>query len=117
MIIKSNNSKRIDFKGLKIHDYTANKDTSSSLAVIHVKPGIKHPEAFSKRSDKYYFVIEGCISFSLAGHKFSLTKGDFCLIQKRERFKYLNESSKPCKLLLIHTPKFDINSEVFVEHK
>ena len=55
--------KPIDFAGLRIFDYTAGFDLSSSLAIIEVPPGAHHAEAWSKRSDKYYLVIAGTIGF------------------------------------------------------
>ncbi len=114
MIIKHDSVEPIDFDGLRIHDYTASHDTSSSLAVIHVLPGVRHAEAWSKRSDKYYYVSAGRVRFTLDGNQHDLAVGDFCLVRQGQRFWYENQAEKLATLLLFHTPSFDIESEVFV---
>ena len=113
MIVRHNSLQAIDFEGLRIHDYTANGHTSSSLALIEVPPGVRHREAWSKRSDKYYFVVAGRILFSLSGEECDLTSGDFCLVRQGQRFRYENRTEEPATLLLVHTPSFDLDSEMF----
>jgi mannose-6-phosphate isomerase-like protein (cupin superfamily) len=115
MIVKRNAIEAIDFAGLQIYDYTAGHQTQSSLAVIEVLPGAQHPEAWSKRSDKYYYVIAGQVQFVLAGKQYALAAGDFCLVQQGEHFSYQNQTDAPATLLLVHTPSFDLETEVFVE--
>ena len=56
-----------DFEGLEIRDYTADRDCSSSVAEICVPGGARHGRAWSKRSDKYYFGLQGKLSFTLTG--------------------------------------------------
>ena len=104
----------IPFDGLRIFDYTAGQSLSSSVAAIEVAPGVRHAEAWSRRSDKYYVVSEGEVRFVLDGEAHVLTAGDFCFVAQGHRFSYSNESSKPATLILIHTPSFDLNEEVFV---
>ena len=105
----------IDFGGLRILDYTAGRELGSSLAVIDVPPGAAHAEAWSKRSDKYYLVTAGTIRFALSGEERELGAGDFCLVPRGTRFRYANSSPAPTRLVLVHTPSFDLASEVFVE--
>jgi len=114
MIIREKSVQPIDFDGLKILDYTANRDTSSSFATITIPPGGEHTEAWSKRSDKYYYVISGRLLFILEGEKFDLAPGDFCLVVQGQRFSYKNPSQESVRLVLVHTPGFDLESEVFV---
>ena len=114
MLIRHDALSPIDFGGLSIFDYTAGHDVSSSLAVIDVPAGARHAEAWSERSDKYYLVIAGTLRFVLEGKQFELAAGDFCLVGKGRRFSYANESSSAVKLVLVHTPSFDLASERFV---
>ncbi len=117
MVVTGKSLKPIDFAGLRIFDYTAGRDVSSSLAVIDVPPGAHHAAAWSKRSDKYYLVIAGAILFVLDGVETQLTPGDFCLVPQGSRFSYANPTTTPARLVLVHTPSFDLDSEVFVEPK
>ena len=103
----------IDFGGLSIFDYTGDAKLGSSLAVIEVPPGASHVEAWSRRSDKYYLVIAGQLEFSLQGEEFSLGQADFCFVQQGKRFAYANRGTSPAQLVLVHTPSFELESEVF----
>jgi mannose-6-phosphate isomerase-like protein (cupin superfamily) len=103
-----------DFDGLAICDYTAGHETTSSFAVITVPPGAVHAEAWSRRSDKYYYVVAGTIEFLDSGEVHTLSAGDFCLVAKGEHFSYRNVSEAPAMLCLFHTPSFDADSEAFV---
>lgn len=105
----------IDFGGLEIVDYTSGKDTSSSIAEITIPPGIRHPKAYSKKSDKYYYVVSGHVRFDVEDQSYELVPGDVCVILKEQRFSYGNASAEPAKLILVHTPAFDLQSEVFEE--
>ena len=113
MIIKGESIKPVDFEGLEILDYTAGQSTSSSLAVITVSPGGKHCKAWSKRSDKYYYILSGSILFVLDGIEYELNSGNCCIVLQGKHFSYRNVTQQPTKLLLCHTPSFDIESEVF----
>ena len=114
MIIKKQTVKPFDFNGLKILDYTSKLKSSSSFARIIVAPKAKHPLAYSKRSDKYYYVLSGQIEFILNEIKYLLYKSDFCIVKKGQRFSYSNISTKQAELLLIHTPSFILKTDVFV---
>ena len=45
MLVRGNALEALDFGGLRIFDYTAGADLSSSLAVIEVPPGVRHTES------------------------------------------------------------------------
>jgi len=105
----------IDFAGLRIFDYTAGHDLSSSLAVIDVPPGTGHAVALSKRSDKYYLVIEGALRFMLDGAETDLVAGDFCLVRQGRWFSYSNPTVTLARVVLVHTPNFNLAEELFVE--
>jgi len=113
MFISGKSLKPIDFAGLRIFDYTAGCDASSSLAIIDVPSGAHHAEAWSKRSDKYYLVIAGMIRFVLEGVETELGTGDFCLVPQGRRFSYSNPATAPARLVLVHTPSFELGAEVF----
>ena len=114
MLVRRKALESIDFGGLKIFDYTAQFESDSSLALIEVPPGANHAEAWSRRSDKYYLVVSGEIEFALGNEEYTLAEGDFCFVKKGQRFKYRNSSSIPTTLVLVHSPSFDLESEIFV---
>jgi mannose-6-phosphate isomerase-like protein (cupin superfamily) len=114
MIVSQGSVVPFDFDGLAIRDYTAELDASSSFAVITVPAGAEHAEAWSRRSDKYYYVAEGEVEFTLAGEATVLAAGDFSLVAQGERFAYRNTSDRTATLCLFHTPSFDADAEVFV---
>ena len=113
MFIKQNEINPIEFDGLRIFDYTASQDTQSSFAEITVPPGISHKVSWSKRSDKYYYVIQGNINFTIGEEQKQMSSGDVCIIPKGVRFWYMNQGATDAKLILIHTPGFQLESEVF----
>jgi mannose-6-phosphate isomerase-like protein (cupin superfamily) len=115
MFIKSEAIHPFDFEGLSIRDFTAALDTSSSLALIQVLPNTRHRRAWSKKCDKYYYVISGQLQFSLEGVEKSLKVGDVCIIPRGHKFSYENLGESPAEILLIHTPKFNLDAEVFEE--
>ena len=92
-----------------------NLKNSSSFARITVAPRAKHPSAYSKRSDKYYYVLSGQIEFILNDVQYLLHKSDFCIVKKEQRFSYSNISTKKAELLLIHTPSFILETDVFIK--
>jgi mannose-6-phosphate isomerase-like protein (cupin superfamily) len=113
MKIERNSLEPIDFEGLEIRDYTAGADVSSSVAEIIVPEGARHRLAWSRRSDKYYFMLEGRLSFTVGVKALDLTVGDCCMVRKGERFSYRNPTGERAKVLLVHTPSFDLAAEVF----
>jgi len=115
MIIRENEVEQFDFDGLKIADYTANLDENSSFATISVLPQISHKLSWSKRSDKYYYIIAGEIIFFVNDKEYALSKGDLCVIKKGEKFKYKNSSAEIVKMVLVHTPNFQLDQEIFEE--
>ncbi len=104
-----------DFEGLQIVDYTSESNASSSLAEITVLPGVSHPRAYSKRSDKYYYVASGHVEFIVEDKVSELIAGDVCVIPRGQRFSYRNSSKENAKLVLVHTPSLDLECEVFEE--
>ena len=115
MKILRNQVAPFDFEGLEIRDYTSNQRVSSSLAEIIVPPGIKHRKAHSRRSDKYYYIVEGTLNFLIDNESCVLCAGDVCIIPQDVTFYYENASNNTAKLILIHTPDFVLEEEVFDE--
>jgi quercetin dioxygenase-like cupin family protein len=105
----------IDYFGLRIVDYTSGGKLSSSVAEITIDPGTSHPKAYSKRSDKYYYVVSGNLEFTIENDSYSLAPGDVCIIVKGQRFSYRNATGDMAKVVLVHTPEFDVQSEVLEE--
>jgi mannose-6-phosphate isomerase-like protein (cupin superfamily) len=106
-----------DFDGLSIVDYTADENLSASIAEISVSPGVKHKISWSKRSDKFYYIVTGRLQFTLNNEEFELNTGDICIVKKGQKFSYSNSSSEESKIILFHTPSFDLNAEVFEDLK
>jgi len=115
MKIERESLKTIEFDGLEIRDYTTDHDGSSSMAEIMVPAGARHKRAWSKRSDKYYYVVDGRLSFIVNDQVVDLSTGDACIIRQGVRFSYENKTRAVAKLFLIHTPSFELAEEVFDE--
>ena len=115
MKIERESLKAIEFDGLEIRDYTAERDVSSSMAEITVPAGARHKRAWSKRSDKYYYVLDGRLSFIVDDQVVDLSTGDACIIRQGVRFSYENKTGAIVKILLVHTPSFELAEEVFEE--
>ena len=113
MIVRKEQATNINFDGLNLLDYTAGCNESSSFAIIEVPQNIRHKVSWSKRSDKYYFVIKGEIKFTIDANKTLLREGDFCIVKKGSKFWYHNESDRKVMLVLVHTPNFELKEEVF----
>jgi len=113
MIIKENEAEQFNFDGLTITDYTAKLDENSSFATITVLPQISHKLSWSKRSDKYYYIITGEINFFVNDKDYVLSNGDLCVIKKGGKFKYKNNSSEIVQMILVHTPNFKFDQEIF----
>jgi mannose-6-phosphate isomerase-like protein (cupin superfamily) len=115
MIVRGSALQPIDFDGLSILDYTADAGLGSSLATIDVPPGGSHAKAWSRKSDKFYFVTRGQVRFRVGDEITDLATGDFCLVRRGTVFSYENVSRESAVLILVHTPAFDLAAEVFVD--
>ena len=113
MIIRKEEIKANDFNGLNILDYTSKYKEKSSFAIINVPSNVSHQLSWSKRSDKYYYIMDGQLDFTINDDNYVLNKGDFCIIKKGEKFKYKNNSNGLVSLILVHTPDFQLDEEVF----
>jgi mannose-6-phosphate isomerase-like protein (cupin superfamily) len=113
MFIKQKKRKSVEFDKLKIIDYTEGKETASSIAEIIVPRGISHKVSWSKRSDKYYYVVNGLIDFVIGEERSKLSFGDVCVVPKGVKFTYVNNGPTDAKLILVHTPSFNLEYEVF----
>lgn len=113
LLITQNKTKTFDFHGIKITDYANVKVKSASVAVIEVLPGIQHQTARSTRSDKFYFCLEGSVTFQVDEKKIILHPMELLIIFKNEWFSYSCDEKKQARMLLFHSPSFDIKSEKF----
>ena len=104
-----------DFDELSIRELTPTSLKSASIATIDVPPGARHRTARSSRSEKLYVCLDGPLSFVVRDRKIALGTLDVLHIPTHEWFSYYNESGKPARLLLIHIPPFDLDSEEFLE--
>ena len=115
MKIERESVQPFDFDGLEIRDYTADLKESASWAEISVPAGVRHKRAWSRRSDKYYYVLVGRLRFTIDDRVVELAAGDLCIIRKGGQFSYENTTAEISRILLIHTPSFDLDEEVFEE--
>ncbi len=113
MIIRHDAIDPLEFDNLKIFDYTAGQDNTSSFAEITVPVGVSHRLSWSNRSDKYYYLVRGNVSFTVNEESDNLCAGDFCMVPKGERFSYTNTGSGEAVLILVHTPSFRLECEGF----
>ena len=113
MFIKRESVAPFDFDGLSIRDYTADKKLGSSLAEIVVPAGVRHKVSWSTRSDKYYYVVQGDLVFNVNGGDLDLSSGDVCIVPKGDRFYYRNDGPGEARLILVHTPGFKLECEMF----
>ena len=113
MFIRHEAISPIEFDKLRIVDYTSEKDISSSFAEITVPVGVSHRLSWSTRSDKYYYVVRGSLSFTIDGNSNTLSSGDVCIVPKGKRFSYTNTGSNEALLILVHTPNFKLECERF----
>ena len=112
MIVRRDSVEPFDYGGLEILDYTAGLDSRSSFAVISVPPGAAHAEAWSRRSDKYYYIVAGTVELTLDAQTEVLTAGDFCVVAQGRHFSYRNRDPVEARMCLVHTPCFDPAAEV-----
>jgi mannose-6-phosphate isomerase-like protein (cupin superfamily) len=115
MKIERESLKAFEFHGLEIRDYTAGREGRSSMAEVTVPAGARHARAWSKRSDKHYYVIDGKLSFIVDNQILNLSSGDVCIIHQGTRFSYENQTREIVKLLIVHTPSFELDEEIFEE--
>ncbi len=115
MILRRRSVKPIQFDNLEIVDYTAGRELSSSIAEITVPAGVSHKLSWSNRSDKYYYVVQGQVSFSVGEATSKVASGDVIIVPQGERFSYTNTGSGDAILILVHTPSFKLECEVFEE--
>lgn len=115
MFIRKRDVEAIEFGSLRIFDYTADQTLGASMAEIEVPPGARHALSWSKRSDKLYAVVEGAVRFVIDDETADLEAGDFCLVRQGRRFRYANPFEASARLILVHEPAFDLDSEVFVD--
>ena len=59
----------------------------------------------------YYYMSKVMVE----GKAYDLAAGDICIISKGQRFSYQNRWQESARLLLIHTPGFDLDPEEFEE--
>lgn len=105
------------FGDLQIFDYRPGCETSASVALVQLKPGIAHGRTRSTRSDKYYYVLAGLVEFEVGEIIYWLSQGDLLIIPRGIWFDYRNSGPEPVTLLLIHTPPFRLEAEEFASEK
>jgi mannose-6-phosphate isomerase-like protein (cupin superfamily) len=59
--------------------------------------------------------VSGQLHFWVDGEEQILDGGDFCLVRRGQPFWYANRSGEAVVLVLVHTPSFDLDAEVFAE--
>jgi len=111
MFLPATETTPFEWYGLVISDHTAALELPSSVATIDVPSGIRHPRAWSDRSDKYYVVLHGLVHFEVGGESSELAPSDVCIVRRGERFKYANRTPSTARLALVQTPRFDPDAE------
>jgi mannose-6-phosphate isomerase-like protein (cupin superfamily) len=104
-----------DFKELQIRELTPADLHSASVAEVEVHPGSRHETARSTKCDKIYICIEGTMSFHVKDEYVKLECRDVLFVRKNEWFNYHNDSGNMARLIIVHIPPFDLESEEFQE--
>jgi mannose-6-phosphate isomerase-like protein (cupin superfamily) len=115
LLIPGSSIQPFDFDGLVILDYTAGGSHCSSVAEVRVAAGTGHKQSFSRRSTKYYFVLDGTLHLTVDGKTYELARGDLAIVPVGTVFSYSNKTGTEARLLLVHTPSFELDQEVFPE--
>ena len=102
-----------EFYGLEIRDLTKGIESGGSVALIDVGSGVAHPPARSSRCEKIYICLAGLVEFQVNSEKCLLAEGDLLTIQPNEWFRYV--AAEGARLLLVHVPPFDLDSEELAE--
>ncbi len=110
-VVRASELEPFNFGDLSIADYTAGKETTSSIAVIDVPAGAEHPAAFSDASDKYYLVLSGSVIFRVGGEEVTLGHLDLLVIPRGTEFAYVSADG-PAQMVLVHTPPFRAEAEI-----
>ena len=111
MFLRASQVTPFEWNGLVISDHTATIELSSSVAIISVPPGARHPRAWSDRSDKYYVIMQGDLRFEVNDEASDLGPADVCVVLRGDTFEYANTGRLPACLALFHTPRYDGEAE------
>ncbi len=102
-----------EFEGLNIRELTPPAPDFSSLAEIEVPPGRGHRQARSSKCAKIYICTSGVVSFNIDHSKVEMSPTDTLYIKTDQWFSYQNKGTEIAKLLLFHSPDFDLSAEEF----
>ena len=114
MFVRASSDTEFDFEGLQIRDYTAGMERGASVAEIVAPPESRHRRARSLRSDKFYWVMEGALSFEIDGIAETLGAGDMAIVPQGSIYCYQTHG-EPARPLLVHTPPFAAEAEIFTD--
>jgi mannose-6-phosphate isomerase-like protein (cupin superfamily) len=112
MVILGSSIEGFDFEGFEIRDYTPGFEAGSSVAEIVAPAGIRHSRAHSTLNVKLYWVLEGTVDFEIGGVEATLAVGDLPVVPRGTSFTYA-AGDAPAGLLLVHTPPFSLEHEIF----
>ena len=113
--VSYSSSPSFSFHGLAIRELSPQDHAALSVAEVKVPPGATHPTARSTKSDKVYVGLEGAITFTTRGESLQLTPMDVLLIPVASWFTYTNHTRVEGRVLVIHTPPFDMAHEELVQ--
>jgi mannose-6-phosphate isomerase-like protein (cupin superfamily) len=114
MFVPASSVSGFDFQGLQIRDYTAGMERGASVAEIIAPPQARHRRARSLRSHKFYWIMEGTLSFEIDGVAETLSAGDMAIVPQGSTFSYQTHSAQ-ARMLLVHTPPFAAEAEIFTD--
>ena len=112
-LARASEQTQFEFFGLRITDYTAERDLASSLAIIDVPIGARHPSAHSERCEKAYFGLSGRVRFTLGAGEMEIGRGDLLVIPVGACFSY--EGINDARIALFQPPPYDSSAEVLDE--
>ena len=83
-----------------------------SFDYIVVSPHAVEEEIFHKKANEILYIIEGSLEALLDGQTHSLKAGDYVVLPKETRHKFINRSDRDAKLISFCAPGFS-DSDVF----
>ena len=113
--VSSAGSSFFPFHGLAIRELAPEGYPALSVAEVKVPQGATHPTARSTTSDKVYIGIEGVVTFAIDGEAIHLSPMDVLLIPASSWFAYTNDGGVEGRMLVVHTPPFDIAREELMQ--
>jgi mannose-6-phosphate isomerase-like protein (cupin superfamily) len=79
------------------------KSTVQSVNYVKMDPGDTFTPHAHQDSEEYFFIISGSADAQIAGNDFSVTEGDFIIVEKNELHVFTNNTQSQCRFIQFRT--------------